>query len=121
MDKIGNFKSSLCEDYKGLLNLYEASHLSMKDEGILDTTRHFVAQQVQQYLKEKKIDEYVRMLVKHVLELPLHWRVSRLEAKWFIDVYETTEKINPILLELAKLDFNIVQAVYQDDLIYVFE
>ncbi|TYH52578.1 hypothetical protein ES332_D09G037800v1 [Gossypium tomentosum] len=118
MDEMGNFKSSLCEDCKGLLNLYEASHLSMEDEGILDTARHFAAKQLQQYLKQKKLDEYVRMLVEHALELPLHWRVSRLEARWFIDVYEKREKRNPILLELAKLDFNIVQAVYQDDLIY---
>ncbi|MBA0614698.1 hypothetical protein Godav_014963 [Gossypium davidsonii] len=118
MDEMGNFKSSLCEDCKGLLNLYEASHLSMEDEGILDTARHFAAKQLQQYLKQKKLDEYVRMLVEHALELPLHWRVSRLEARWFIDLYEKREKRNPILLELAKLDFNIVQAVYQDDLIY---
>ncbi|PPE00220.1 hypothetical protein GOBAR_DD02755 [Gossypium barbadense] len=118
MDEMGNFKSSLCEDCKGLLNLYEASHLSMEDEGILDTARHFAAKQLQQYLKQKKLDEYVRMLVEHALKLPLHWRVSRLEARWFIDVYEKREKRNPILLELAKLDFNIVQAVYQDDLIY---
>ncbi|MFQ6652725.1 hypothetical protein Gotur_024454 [Gossypium turneri] len=118
MDEMGNFKSSLCEDCKGLLDLYEASHLSMEDEGILDTARHFAAKQLQQYLKQKKLDEYVRMLVEHALELPLHWRVSRLEARWFIDVYEKREKRNPILLELAKLDFNIVQAVYQDDLIY---
>ncbi|MBA0712463.1 hypothetical protein Golax_011565 [Gossypium laxum] len=118
MDEMGNFKSSLCEDCKGFLNLYEASHLSMEDEGILDTARHFAAKQLQQYLKQKKLDEYVKMLVEHALELPLHWRVSRLEARWFIDVYEKREKRNPILLELAKLDFNIVQAVYQDDLIY---
>ncbi|KAH1091898.1 hypothetical protein J1N35_019155 [Gossypium stocksii] len=118
MDEMGNFKSSLCEDCKGLLNLYEASYLSMEDESILETARHFAAKQLQQYLKQKKLDEYVRMLVEHALELPLHWRVSRLEARWFIDVYEKREKRNPILLELAKLDFNIVQAVYQDDLIY---
>ncbi|MBA0766868.1 hypothetical protein Gotri_015867 [Gossypium trilobum] len=116
---MGYFKSSLCEDCKGLLNLYEASHLSMEGEGILDIARDFAAKQLQQYLKQKKLDEYVRMLVEHALELPLHWRVSRLEARWFIDVFEKREEKNPMLLELAKLDFNIVQAVHQDDLRYV--
>ncbi|KAH1091899.1 hypothetical protein J1N35_019156 [Gossypium stocksii] len=119
MDEMGNFKSSLCEDCKGLLNLYEASYLSMEGEAILDIARDFAAKQLQQYLKQKKLDEYVRMLVEHALELPLHWRVSRLEARWFIDVYEKREERNPMLLELAKLDFNIVQAVHQDDLRYV--
>ncbi|MBA0649915.1 hypothetical protein Goklo_017424, partial [Gossypium klotzschianum] len=118
-DEMGNFKSSICEDCKGLLNLYEASHLSMGGEGILDIARDFAAKQLQQYLKQKKLDEYVRMLVEHALELPLHWRVSRLEARWFIDVFEKREEKNPMLLELAKLDFNIVQAVHQDDLRYV--
>ncbi|MBA0739442.1 hypothetical protein Gogos_012715 [Gossypium gossypioides] len=118
MDEMGNFKSSLREDCKGLLNLYEASHLCMEGEGILDIARDFAAKQLQQYLKQKKVDEYVRMLVEHALELPLHWRVSRLEARWFIDVYEKREERNPMLLELAKLDFNIVQAVHQDDLRY---
>ncbi|KAA3455918.1 terpene synthase 10-like [Gossypium australe] len=119
MDEMGNFKSSLCEDCKGLLNLYEASHLSMEGEGILDIARDFAAKQLQQHLKQKQIDEYVRMLLEHALELPLHWRVSRLEARWFIDVYEKREERNPMLLELAKLDFNIVQAAHQDDLRYV--
>lgn len=118
MDEMGNFKTSPCEDSKGILNLYEASHLSIEGEGILDTAGNFAAKQLQQYLKQKKLDEYVRTVVKHALELPLHWRVSRLEARWFIDVYEKREERNPMFLELAKLDFNIVQAVHQDDLRY---
>ncbi|RVW26290.1 (-)-alpha-terpineol synthase [Vitis vinifera] len=50
------------------------------------------------------------------MELPLHWRMLRLEARWFIDVYERSQGMNPILLELAKLDYNMVQATYQEDL-----
>ncbi|XWS41401.1 hypothetical protein CRYUN_Cryun17cG0078800 [Craigia yunnanensis] len=86
-------------------------------EGILENARDFAAKQLQKYLKQKKLDEYLSMLVDHALELPLHWRVLRLEAKLFIDVYERSKKRNPILLELAKLDFNIVQAMHQSDLI----
>ncbi|KAC3748924.1 hypothetical protein FH972_027205 [Carpinus fangiana] len=40
----------------------------------------------------------------------------RLEARWFIDVYRSGEDMNPILLELAELDFNMVQAAHQEDL-----
>ncbi|XP_060200666.1 terpene synthase 10-like [Lycium barbarum] len=55
--------------------------------------------------------------VSHALEMPLHWRMQRLETRWFIDnVHEETECFNPILLELAKLDFNMVQALYLDEL-----
>ena len=118
MDEMGNFKEGLCEDCKGLLNLYEASYLSVEGEGILENARDFAAKQLQEYLKQKKLDEYLSMLVDHALELPLHWRMLRLETRWFIDVYEISKERNPILLELAKLDFNIVQAVHQNDLRY---
>ncbi|KAK8630035.1 hypothetical protein V6N13_078846 [Hibiscus sabdariffa] len=117
-DEKGNFNASLCEDCKGLLSLYEASYLSVEEEGILDTAKEFAAQQLGQHLQQNKLDEHLRLLVKHALELPLHWRVSRLEARWFIDLYEKREERNPVILELAKLDFNIVQAVHQDDLRY---
>ncbi|KAL4310676.1 hypothetical protein GQ457_01G047560 [Hibiscus cannabinus] len=117
-DEMGNFNARLCEDCKGLLSLYEASFLSVEEEGMLDTAKEFAAQQLEQHLGQNELDEHVRKLVEHALELPLHWRPSRLEARWFIDLYETREERNPMLLELAKLDFNIVQAVHQDDLRY---
>ncbi|KAL4326249.1 hypothetical protein GQ457_11G029860 [Hibiscus cannabinus] len=117
-DEKGNFNASLCEDCKGLLSLYEASYLLMEDEGILDSARGFAAEQLRRHLEQDMLDEHLRKLVEHALELPLHWRVSRLEARWFIDLYEKSEERNPLLLELAKLDFNIVQAVHQDDLRY---
>ncbi|TXG47239.1 hypothetical protein EZV62_026533 [Acer yangbiense] len=56
------------------------------------------------------------MEVKHALELPLYWRIPRLEARWFIDVYERREDVNLILLEFAKLNFYIVQGFYQQEL-----
>ncbi|KAM7500244.1 hypothetical protein LguiA_024658 [Lonicera macranthoides] len=56
------------------------------------------------------------MLVSHALELPLHWRMLRLEARCFIDTYEKTNNQNISLLEFAKLDFNMVQAIHQEDL-----
>ncbi|XP_039016299.1 terpene synthase 10-like [Hibiscus syriacus] len=117
-DEIGNFNASLCEDCKGLLSFYEASYLSVEGEDILDTAKDFATEQLHRHLQQNKIEEHLRMLVEHALELPLQWRVSRLEARWFIDLYQKTEKRDPMLLELAKLDFNIVQAVHQDDLRY---
>ncbi|XP_076938726.1 R-linalool synthase QH1, chloroplastic-like [Bidens hawaiensis] len=98
----------------GVLNLYEASYHSFEDESILDDARDFTAK----YLKENqdKMDESISSFVSHALEVPLHWRVPRVETKWFIHAYENKTDMNPILIELAKLDFNMVQAVYIDDL-----
>ncbi|CAL5431403.1 unnamed protein product [Camellia sinensis] len=115
MDKMGNLRSCLCEDTKGLLYLYEASYLSIDGESLLNEARDFTTRNLKENLKKKDIDQNLAMLVRHSLELPLHWRVPRLEARWFIDVYERRQDMNPILLELAKLDFNMVQAIHQQE------
>ncbi|CAL5356703.1 unnamed protein product [Camellia sinensis] len=115
MDKMGNLRSCLCEDTKGLLYLYEASYLSIDGESLLNEARDFTTRNLKENLKKKDIDQNLAMLVRHSLELPVHWRVPRLEARWFIDVYERRQDMNPILLELAKLDFNMVQAIHQQE------
>ncbi|XP_076938731.1 R-linalool synthase QH5, chloroplastic-like [Bidens hawaiensis] len=113
-EKTQDLKPHSQEDMIGMLNLYEASYHSFDDESILDDTRDFSAK----YLEENKnkMDEIISSLVIHALELPLHWRVPRVESEWFIRVYEKRSDMNPALLELAKLDFNMVQAVYIEDL-----
>ncbi|KAG4149507.1 hypothetical protein ERO13_D05G338440v2 [Gossypium hirsutum] len=118
MDDVGNIKSSLNQDFKGLLNLYEASYLLLEGETMLEKARELAAKLLKQYLKENNDHQYLSMLVDHALELPLHWRMPRLEARWFIDEYEKSKDKNPIILELAILDYNIVQSIHQEDLRY---
>ncbi|RWR97841.1 terpene synthase 10-like protein isoform X2 [Cinnamomum micranthum f. kanehirae] len=70
------------------------------------------------YLKaiKESVDIMLANKLGHALELPLHWRTQRLEALWYLNIYENEENMNPTLLELAKLDFNMVQATHQRDL-----
>ncbi|XP_058072943.1 alpha-terpineol synthase, chloroplastic-like [Magnolia sinica] len=114
MDEMGHFKEGLCMDTKGTLSLYEASHLALEGEATLDEVKASTSR----YLKglTQAINPNLGRLVQHALELPLHWRMPRLEARWYIDEYERMEDMNPILLELAKLGFNMVQAIHQTDL-----
>ncbi|KAL8217017.1 hypothetical protein R6Q57_023854 [Mikania cordata] len=64
-----------------VLNLYEASYHSFEDESILDEAKDLTTK----YLKEKlhKINGSIASLVSHALEVPLHWRVPRVEARWW--------------------------------------
>ncbi|KDO56502.1 hypothetical protein CISIN_1g040042mg, partial [Citrus sinensis] len=108
------------DDWKGILSMYEAAYLLVEGENIFYEIRNFTTTYLKEYIKHNK-DPYILTLVNHALELPLHWRMQRMETRWFIDAYESGPDINHVLLELAKLDFNMVQAKHQEDLESVSE
>nr|QWD59171.1 terpene synthase 2 [Aconitum carmichaelii] len=114
MDETGGFKESICQDVKGMLSLYEAAHLVAGGEKILDEAISFTGK----HLRDLKgnIDPNLAAQVSRSLELPYHWRMLRSEARWFMDIYEKDKNMSPSLLQLAKLDFNMVQATLQKDL-----
>ncbi|KAJ0044669.1 hypothetical protein Pint_04336 [Pistacia integerrima] len=54
--------------------------------------------------------------VNRTLELPLHKRMPRLEARQYISIYEADAARNDLLLEIAKLDFNSLQKLHRTEL-----
>ncbi|KAI7992757.1 hypothetical protein LOK49_LG12G02331 [Camellia lanceoleosa] len=88
----------------------------MEDESILEEARDFTTKHLKEWLKKESIDPNLGMLVSHALELPLHWAMPRMKVRWFIDAYERRLDMNAKLLEFAKLDFNMLQAIHQEDL-----
>ncbi|KAK1280550.1 hypothetical protein QJS04_geneDACA014300 [Acorus gramineus] len=115
MDRSGEFMDSFHDNTKGLLSLYEASYHGFEGESTIDKGRAFSTEQLKEYMKgDEKMN--LREQVDHALELPRLWRMQRLEALWFIDQYERQGDINTELLNLAKLDFNMVQSVHQESL-----
>ncbi|KAF7850010.1 hypothetical protein BT93_L0033 [Corymbia citriodora subsp. variegata] len=114
MDKMGTFNESLNKDVKGLLGLYEASFHGLEGESILDEAWNFASK----HLKDLNLDEVPTNLasnVNHALDTPIHWRPNRLEARWFMDMYETQHDMIPSLLRLAKIDFNVVQSIHRKE------
>lgn len=109
------FTNSISQDAKGLLSLYEATHLSLPGEQVLEETKEFSVKHLRQCLS-KGIDSNLHEQVEHSLEAPFYWQMPRLEARHYIDYYEKDEAKISCLLELAKLDFNLVQALHQKDI-----
>ncbi|RWR93519.1 Geraniol synthase, chloroplastic [Cinnamomum micranthum f. kanehirae] len=105
-DEKGCFKPSLSMDIKGMLSLYEASHLTFQGETVLDLARAFTSTHLMD-MKEN-IDPILHKKVEHALDMPLHWRLEKLEGRWYMDIYMREEGMNSSLLELAMLHFNIV-------------
>ncbi|VVB04071.1 unnamed protein product [Arabis nemorensis] len=121
IDKIkGNtFKS---DDVKSIITLYEASYLSTKsDTKLREVIRPFALQQIRKFVESHHDydDTYNTEMAIHALEMPYHWRMRRLETRWYIDAYEKKRDMNVVLIDFAKIDFNILQTSHQEDLKYV--
>nr|WBW04477.1 terpene synthase [Ficus esquiroliana] len=108
-------EACLTKDVKGMLALYEASYFAFEGEHLLDEARAFTSLHLNN-LKEKFVSESLTEQVSHGLELPLHHRIPRLESRWYIEAYRKRSDANKILLEYARLDFNMVQSTLQSDL-----
>ncbi|KAH1035007.1 hypothetical protein GLYMA_20G074400v4 [Glycine max] len=114
-DKEGGFSGELKGDVQGLLSLYEASYLGFEGDNLLDEARAFSTTHLKNNLKQG-INTKEAEQVNHALELPYHRRLQRLEARWYLEKYEPKEPHHQLLLELAKLDFNMVQLLHQKEL-----
>ncbi|KAB1210118.1 putative terpene synthase 9 [Morella rubra] len=112
----GRFMDSLSRDVEGLLSLYEASHLGMHGEDILEEAKDFSIRNLKSLVGIISDSYNLAKQVKQSLEIPLYWRMPRVEAHNFIDVYQKDITKNLTLLELAKLDYNLLQSVYQREL-----
>ncbi|KAI3892512.1 hypothetical protein MKX03_018073 [Papaver bracteatum] len=113
-----------------ILSVYEASFYAIEGEVVLEEVKEFTSRLLKEYIslisKEQPQQEansktmIAKRLISHALEIPIHWRMQRIETRWYIDTYEMMQEgMEPFLLEFAKLDFNMVQATYQKDLKYI--
>ncbi|XP_042400333.1 alpha-humulene synthase-like [Zingiber officinale] len=113
-DEEGNFMSNLNEDVKGLLSLYNAAYLRIHGEYILDEAILFTKNRLASLLDELK--QPLVILVSLFLETPLCRRNKRLLARKYIFIYQEEERRNGAVLEFAKLDFNMLQSLHQEEL-----
>ncbi|KAG6637483.1 hypothetical protein I3843_11G176600 [Carya illinoinensis] len=113
-DNKGNFKGSLCNDVKGILSLYEATHLRIKGEDILDEALVFTTTHLQSVASQ--LSGPLAAQVTHALKQPIRKGLQRLEARHYFSVYQEDASHDKVLLKFAKLDFNLLQKVHQKEL-----
>ncbi|XP_062079321.1 alpha-humulene synthase-like [Humulus lupulus] len=114
-DEDGNFKECLVTNTLGLLSLYEASHLSCLGENILDEALAFTTTHLIKFVANNKEDPLSNE-ISRALERPLRKSLVRLHAKHFISIYENEASHNKVLLQLAKVDFNLLQSMHKQEL-----
>ncbi|XP_062087436.1 (3S,6E)-nerolidol synthase 1-like [Humulus lupulus] len=110
-DNNGMFSIRLSEDVDGLMSLYEASHLSIDGEHILDEAALFSAQHLDASMKRPHL--YQTRFVARTLENPRHKTLSKFTAKDLLGVYPSENGHINVLKELAKVEFNRVQFIHR--------
>uniref|UniRef100_A0ACD5UVX5 Uncharacterized protein n=1 Tax=Avena sativa TaxID=4498 RepID=A0ACD5UVX5_AVESA len=110
----GTFNKDITSEPIGLLSLYNASHLLTHDEPKLEEAITFARHHLE--LLSYSLKSPLAKQVKRALHRPLPRACKRVETLHYISDYEEEQGHNPILLELAKLDFNLLQHVHLKEL-----
>ncbi|XP_076921352.1 (E)-beta-farnesene synthase-like [Bidens hawaiensis] len=114
----GNFWESMTMDFQGMLSLYEASHMRVEGEGLLDEVLEFTKHHLENII-EKSIcsnDASLKTQIHQALQQPLRRRLALLEALHYIPIYQQQDSRDDELLTLAKLDFNLLQELHRKEL-----
>ncbi|XBI53133.1 hypothetical protein VPH35_035417 [Triticum aestivum] len=113
----GSFREDITNDPKGLLCLYNAAHLLIHGEPSLEEAISFARHHLK--LMRDTLNSPLAEQVKCALHMPLSRTFKRMETLRYISEYKHEEGHNPTLLELAKLDFNLLQHVHLKELKYL--
>lgn len=117
----GSFIDGIANDPKGLLSLYNAAHLVTHDEGtttLLEDAISFARQHLEA-ARRRSLKSPLAEQVGRALGIPLPRTLKREEAIAFIPEYSSQQDqqvYSPVILELAKLDFNLLQHLHQEEL-----
>ncbi|KAH9803307.1 alpha-humulene/(-)-(E)-beta-caryophyllene synthase [Citrus sinensis] len=109
----GKFKASMINDVQVMLSLYEAAHLAINGEDILDEAIVFTTTHLKSMVSHASPN--LAEQINHALKLPLRKALPRLEARYFLDVCSRGDRHDKSLLKFAKLDFNLLQAAHQKE------
>lgn len=110
-DEEGNF---IAKNPMDLLALYNAAHYRVHGEKILDDAILFTKRCLHSMLPS--LEGSLAREVKCALEIPLPRRVGIYEANYYISTYEKEGKVHDMIVQLAKLNFNLMQLQYQEEL-----
>jgi (-)-germacrene D synthase len=102
-----------------MLSFYEATHLRMHGEDILEDALLFTTAHLESYAT-RHVSSSLAEQITQALERPLRKSPQRLCARSYISIFQDDPKAlhheGVALLKLAKLDFNLVQSLHKKEL-----
>ncbi|XP_047051048.1 tau-cadinol synthase-like [Lolium rigidum] len=113
-DEDGAFNVGISNDPRGLLSLYNASYLLTHGETELEESILFARKHLESM--ESDLKPPLAEQVRRSLHLPLPKTLKRVEALHYMSEYKYEPMHNSTILELAKLDFNLLQHLHLKEL-----
>jgi len=110
-DEEGGF---LVDGPKDLLNLYNAAHMRTHGERVLEEAMLFSQRCLETMIPY--MEGPLAREIKSTLEIPLPRRVRIYESKYYISAYEKDATVHEKVLQLAKLNSNIMQLHHRQEL-----
>ena len=96
-DNKGNFKESLIKDVRGMLSLYEATHMRVHGEDMLDETLKFTTTHLESMVIN--LSPPFATQVSCALNRPILKSLPRVEARHYFSIYQE------IASKLGKIGF----------------
>ena len=122
-DENGDFKAANPKDIDAFVALHEASYLAFPGEAMLNEARAFAVKKLEELMPSMSTFMGPASQTERQGDLPLHWKVPRLQATWSLKQHGYNEEshlsIDPSIRQLAAVDFNLVQAVHGAELVEV--
>ncbi|CAK9321896.1 unnamed protein product [Citrullus colocynthis] len=110
----GKFKETLRSDARGILSLYEATHMRVHGEDLLEEALDFSTKHLKQIVENSSSPFTTE--ISNALKLPIRRALPRVKARDYIEIYQQDPSHNDALLAFSKLDFNILQKLHQSEL-----
>jgi len=115
-NNMGSFDEKVVKDVQGMWSLYEAAHLKIHGEDILDEALVFTHAHLNSKINTNQLSPFLDAQIRQCLRKPLHKGIPRLETRSYISSYEEDPSHSKVLLNFAKLDFNMLQKMHQKEL-----
>lgn len=114
LEQDNKLRQSLSDDVEGLLSLYEAAHVRIHDEHILDEAVAFTVHHLTNMLPE--VESPMKEKVQQALTHSIHRGIPFLNIRFYISMYGRDGATDESLFKLAKLNFNFLQNMYKKEL-----
>ena len=113
-ERTGSFIESLASDPRGLLSLYNAAHMATPGEQALDEAISFSRRHLASM--KGRLPSPLEEQVSRALDIPLARLPKRLETMRYVVEYGKEEEHDAVLLELARLDFDLLRFLHLREL-----